>query len=62
MPVTATVSISGMIVVQLTASTTVASSICQNPLAAHSSRNDSKEPQASAIRMVRRPPPGRRQS
>ena len=56
MPATATVSTSGMIVVQLIASRTLASSICQNPFAAHSSRNESSEPQASAMRMVRRPP------
>ena len=53
---TATVSISGMIVVQLMASRTVASSIGQKPSAAQSSRNESSEPQASPMRIVRRSP------
>jgi hypothetical protein len=56
MPVTATVSINGMIVVQLMASRMLASSICQKPSAAQSSRKEAKEPQASAIRIARRPP------
>jgi hypothetical protein len=56
MPATATVSISGMIVVQLMASRAVARSICQKPSAAQSSRKETRDPQARAMRMARLPP------
>ena len=56
MPVTATVSTSGRIVVQFAARSRLASSICQNPSATQSKRKEPREPQASAIRMGRRPP------
>ena len=56
MPLTATVSISGMIVVQLAASSSVASSICQKPSEAQSSTKDNNEPQASTMRTARRAP------
>ena len=56
MPLTATVSTSGRIVVQLAASSRLAASICQNPSDAHSSTNEASEDQASAIRIGRRPP------
>jgi hypothetical protein len=55
MPLTATVSISGMIEVQFTASTTLASSICQNPSAAQSSRKEIRDPHASTMRIGRGP-------
>src|SRR5262245_24069956 len=56
MPLTAPVSASGRIVAQLAASNRPAASICQNPSAAHSSRKEAREAQASAIRIGRRPP------
>ena len=56
MPLTATVSISGMIVVQLMASSIVASSMVKKPSAAHSSRKEISDPQASPIRILRRSP------
>ena len=56
MPATATISISGMIVVQLMASRAVARSICQKPSAAQSSRKETRDPQARAMRMARLPP------
>jgi len=55
-PLTATVSIRGMMVVQLKASSSVASSICQKPLEAQSSRNERSVPQARTMRTDRRAP------
>ena len=54
MPATATVSISGMIVVQQMASRMVAASIGQKPSAAQSARNESSEPAPRMRRMARR--------
>jgi hypothetical protein len=45
-----------MIVVQFTASSRVAKNICQKPLDAHSSRNETKEPQANAMTIARLSP------
>ena len=45
MPLTATVSTSGMTVVQLMASSTAASSICQNPSDSQSRTNEPSDPQ-----------------
>ena len=54
MPATATVSISGMIVVQQMASKTIAASIGQKPSTAQSARNESSEPPPNISRMARR--------
>jgi hypothetical protein len=56
MPLIATVSIKGMIVVQLMARRTAARSICQKPADSHSSTKEASEPQASAMRIRRRLP------